>query len=79
MSDINTVEAERTNLELHVDLCAQRYNNLADRLNSLESKFDKLSEEIVNNKKSLATVIITASGAIVTSLIGVIATILMKL
>jgi hypothetical protein len=78
MSDINTVEAERTNLELHVDLCAMRYNTLADRLKIVEQKVDRLSEELANNKKSLATVIITAAATIVTSLVGVIATILMK-
>ena len=78
MTDIVTVEAERTNLDLHVDLCAQRYTLLEKRLAILELKFDKLSDDILANKKSLVVTIITSTATIVASLLGVIVTILMK-
>lgn len=78
MNDITTLPAEKEDLGLHVDLCAQRYNNLEHRLKVLEAKFDRLGDEIITNKKSLAAVIITASAAIVTSLLGLMATILLK-
>jgi predicted nuclease with TOPRIM domain len=40
-------ESERTNLEAHVDLCAERYRTLEKKLDSLEERMDKLEEHII--------------------------------
>ena len=45
---MKTTELERTNLEAHVDLCAQRYHSLETRLDKLETKVDQLSTSIDN-------------------------------
>ena len=37
---------ERENLEAHVDLCAERYRVLEDKLNRLDGKFDAVSKQI---------------------------------
>ena len=37
---------ERTNLEAHVDLCAERYENMEKRLNNLDDKFEKLESRL---------------------------------
>ena len=69
---------ERENLEAHVDLCAQRYNQLELRLTTLEAKVDAISRSLQENKESLNKVIITAAGSTVASIIGIIITILLK-
>lgn len=78
MNDIHTVEAERTNLDLHVDLCAQRYLLLEKRLGTVEAKVDSLGESIKKSSSSISTVVITSAGTVVASLLAVVITILMK-
>jgi hypothetical protein len=78
MTDITTIEQESKDLDLHVQLCAQRYAFLESRLESLHVRVDAIAREIADNKKSLATIIITSATTIVASLMGVIVTILMK-
>lgn len=74
----STTKLERENLEAHVDLCAQRYNQLDQRLTVLEEKVDRIILTLDKSKSSLANVIITASASTVASVIGLIVTILMK-
>ncbi len=78
MNDINTVEAERSNLDLHVDLCAQRYLLLEKRLATVEVKVDNVSQAITKGQSSLSTVIISSAGTVVAGLLGLIATLLLK-
>ena len=74
---METTNLEKQNLEAHVDLCAERYKNLDQRLATIEIKVDSLSDTVNQNKHSLSTVIITAAGTVVTSIIGLIIAILM--
>ena len=39
---MKTTLLERSNLEAHVDLCAQRYKELDERLNRVEHRLDSL-------------------------------------
>lgn len=78
MNDIHTVEAERTNLDLHVDLCAQRYLLLEKRLGIVEVKVDGLSDSIRKSSSSISTVVLTAAATVVASVLGLITTILLK-
>jgi len=78
MSDITTIEQESKDLDLHVQLCAQRYSFLESRLESLHIRVDAIAKEIADNKKSLATIIIGSASTIVVSLLSLIITILMK-
>ena len=43
---INKSRLERENLEAHVDLCAERYRVLEEKLNRLETKVDTLTDEV---------------------------------
>lgn len=72
------IDIEKTNLEAHVDLCAQRYDNLDKRLTSIESKFDKLQELIEKSHNSMAKVIIGTAGTVVTGVLGVLIVMLQK-
>lgn len=78
MNDIHTIKAEKDNLEVHVDLCAQRYLILEKRLATLEVKVDKINDDIIKGQQSLKTVIITSSSGIVAGLLGLITAIIMK-
>lgn len=72
------IDIEKTNLEAHVDLCAQRYDNLDKRLTSIEYKFDKLQELIEKSHNSMAKVIIGTAGTVVTGVLGVLVVMLQK-
>lgn len=69
---------EKQNLEAHVDLCAERYSNLEQRLATIELKVDGVSASVEQNKHSLSTVIVTAAGTMVTAIIGLILAIIFK-
>jgi hypothetical protein len=78
MSIAETTNLEKQSLEAHVDLCAMRYMNLDTRLSVLETKVDAIQKEIIDGQKSMKTTMITATATIVSALVGVIITILMK-
>jgi len=75
---VGPIDIEKTNLEAHVDLCAQRYDNLDKRLTSIEGKFDKLQELIEKSHNSMAKVIIGTAGTVVTGVLGVLVVMLQK-
>ena len=70
---------ERENLEAHVDLCEQRYNNLELRLSKIETKVEHIPADITNGNKSMVKVIIGATGTIVAGLLSTIVVILVTL
>lgn len=75
--NIATIQAEKESLETHVDLCAQRYGELEDRLTSVENKVDKLEAKIEEVKNDIKGTFLKAVGAIMVALItssGVILT-----
>ena len=78
MTEITTTNLERTNLEAHVDLCAERYRQLDLRLSSMEVKVDAISKAIVDSNHSMKTVIITSTATVAATILGLITTILMK-
>ena len=63
---------ERENLEAHVDLCEQRYNNLELRLSKIETKVEHIHADITQGNKSMVKVIVGATGTIVAGLLSTI-------
>ena len=47
-------DIEKTNLEAHVELCAERYDNLDTKLTNLEARMNKVEDHLVDIKTSLA-------------------------
>lgn len=45
---------EKTNLEAHVELCAERYEKLETKLESLEKKVEGLETHVIEIKQALA-------------------------
>jgi hypothetical protein len=65
-------ELERTNLEAHVDLCAQRYEMLDTRLTNVETELKRIGEDIRSGNSSLIKVIIGTTGTIVAGLVSTV-------
>ena len=55
--------SERTNLEAHVDLCAERYRALEQKLDNLEERMDKLEEHIIVIRTTLMASQVTQSAS----------------
>lgn len=70
---------EKENLEAHVDLCQQRYENLESRLTKIESKVDSIHKDVVEGQKSMTKVLIGAAGTIVAGLLSTIIVLVMNL
>ena len=75
---MSTTQLERESLEVHVDLCAIRYDNLDKRLSNVESKLDDIADDMKTGQNSLSNVIIGAAGTIVAGLLSVVVVILMQ-
>jgi len=71
-------DIEKENLEAHVELCAQRYDNLDKRLTSVEGKIGSLQKVIEESHNSMVKVIMGTAGTVVTSVITVLIVILMR-
>lgn len=84
---MSSTEIEKESLEAHVELCAERYKNLDNKLNSLENRMerlesltvdikDKLTEKLssagIDNQKQLITIGLSIFGIVTTALIGLI-------
>jgi hypothetical protein len=70
MNTIWAVDQESQDLDLHVQLCSQRYKELDERLTNLESKVDKISEKIDTFKSDFVKILVTTAGSVIVALIG---------
>ena len=70
---------EKENLEAHVDLCEQRYENLELRLSKIEAKVEHVHADITNGNKSMVKVIVGATGTIIAGLLSTIVVILINI
>ena len=77
---------ERENLEAHVDLCAERYRVLEEKLNRLENKVDNLSNTIsvmaekqVTDKASSNKLVVGAAGTVIAGLLSTVVLLLLNL
>ena len=44
---------EKTNLEAHVDLCAERYDRMADRIEQLENRISSIENMLIEIRNDL--------------------------
>ena len=71
-------DLEKTSLEAHVDLCAMRYQQLDLRLTALEVKMDAVQKDIIEGQKSLKTTLITGTVTLLSGMMAIVITLLMK-
>jgi uncharacterized protein involved in exopolysaccharide biosynthesis len=50
-----STDIEKENLEAHVELCAERYKNLEQKLETLDNRMDKIEVLIGEIKQAVAT------------------------
>jgi prefoldin subunit 5 len=81
-----TTAIEKENLEAHVELCAERYKNLDDKLQSLDTRMGKIEQLITEIKTSLASApnesnktIIAIGATVVGAMIGGIITLIVHI
>jgi len=75
----SATDLEKENLEAHVDLCQQRYDQLERRLGNVEEKMEHIHNDMGKSHASLVKVIIGTSGTIVAGLLSTIVVILINL
>jgi len=76
---MSTTDLEKQNLEAHVDLCAERYKGLHDRLSAIEIRLAKMNEDMGTSHKSTTKTIIATAGTVVAGLLSTVVVILMKM
>jgi predicted nuclease with TOPRIM domain len=86
MSVTKPIALERTSLEAHVDLCAERYEQLDNKLGSIDERFEKIDSRFdkveakltsieIDHKKGNTQIIvglIAATATIIAAVIGAI-------
>ena len=72
-------ELEKTNLEAHVDLCQQRYEQLDGRLTKIEEKVDHIHKDITEGQKSMTKVLIGTAGTVIAGLLSTVLVLVINL
>lgn len=75
---MSTKEIEKDNLELHVELCAARYESLEKRLTNIEVKVSELGNTIKESQHSMTKVLIGTAGTVVAGVISTLVVLLTK-
>lgn len=75
----NATELEKQNLEAHVDLCQQRYEQLEGRLTKIEDKVDHIHKDITEGQKSMTKVLIGTAGTVIAGLLSTVLVLVMNL
>jgi|TARA_B100001758_G_C18358920_1_gene584448 pantothenate kinase len=74
-----STDLEKQNLEAHVDLCAERYKGLHDRLSAIETTLQHINEDMKTGQKSHSKTIIATAGTVIAGLLSTVVVILMKM
>ena len=72
-------ELEKTNLEAHVDLCAERYKGLHDRLSAIEVRLGQINDDMKLGHKSNSKTVIAAAGTVIAGLLSTMVVLLIRL
>lgn len=80
-----TSRLERENLEAHVDLCAERYRVLEEKLDRIEEKFERIEKALADmankqvvDSKSNNKVLIGAAATVIAGLLSTIVLLLLN-
>jgi hypothetical protein len=77
-SGLGPIGVEKENLAAHVDLCAQRYASLDERLTKIEGKFGELQKLIESSQNSMTRIMIGTAGTVITGVLGLVVVVLQK-
>lgn len=74
----SSTKLEKENLEVHVDMCAMRYEALEKRLDKVEDKLVEISDTLHTSQQSTTKLIFSSTATIVAAAISVIVAIALK-
>jgi hypothetical protein len=74
-----TTDIEKENLEAHVELCAERYKQLENRLTNVEGKIGTLQETIEKSSLNTIKILIGTAGTIIVAVLSLIGVIITKM
>lgn len=76
---IETVSGEETNLQLHVDLCSQRYSQLIRKFDEVDEGLKSIKETLIDiqnrlhqEQNSKLTTYLAWAGVVITTLLGAV-------
>lgn len=72
-------QIEKENLEAHVELCAQRYDALENRLESVENKISTLQDTIEKSSLNTIKILIGTAGTIIVAVLSLVGVIITKM
>jgi len=70
---------EKENLEAHVELCAQRYDALEQRMSSVEGKLGTLQDTVEKSSLNTIKILIGTAGTIIVAMLSLVGLILTKM
>ena len=72
-------DSEKKSLEAHVDLCAERYYRLEQRLENVENAVTDLKDVMVEESKKTSKVIIGSAATVIGGLLSTVVALIMML
>jgi len=75
----NPTRIEKENLEAHVELCAQRYDALEQRMSSVEGKLGTLQDTVEKSSLNTIKILIGTAGTIIVAMLSLVGLILSKM
>ena len=72
-------QSERKNLEAHVDLCAERYDRLEQRLEALEVAMQEMKQMVINESQRSTKIVIGSAATVIGGLLSTVVAILLVL
>jgi hypothetical protein len=70
---VDTTDIEKKSLEAHVELCAERYRHLEEKLETLDSTLGTVKTDVVSVKDMMQKVVNQRNNQIINWGIGIIA------
>ena len=72
-------QSERKNLEAHVDLCAERYDRLEQRLEALELAMQEMKQMVIEESQRSTKIVIGAAATVVGGLLSTMVAVILVL
>ena len=72
-------QSERKNLEAHVDLCAERYDRLEQRLEALEVAMQEMKQMVINESQRSTKIVIGSAATVIGGLLSTVVAIILVL
>ena len=72
-------QSERKNLEAHVDLCAERYDRLEQRLQALELAMQEMKQMVIEESQRSTKIVIGSAATVIGGLLSTVIAIILVL